>query len=85
MLEEPLGECAGRSCARVLELLSCAFVPSPGQIVSDLGVQIAESTFGASREEPREAYIMFADPKPYLVRRKKKAPWEKVEERLKRG
>ena len=61
------------------------FVPNPGQIVSDLGVQIAESTFGASREEPREAYIMFADPKPYLVRRKKKAPWEKVEERLKQG
>ena len=45
----------------------------------------SETTPGASRAEPREPYVMFADPKPYLVRRKKKAPWEKVEERLKRG
>lgn len=37
------------------------------------------------REEPKEPYIMFADPKPYLVRlKKKKAPWEQVEEDLER-
>ena len=49
------------------------------------GCSGSETSPGASRAEPREPYIMFADPKPYLVRRKKKAPWEKVEERLKRG
>ena len=36
------------------------------------------------REEPKEPYIMFTDPKPYLVRRKKKSNQEKVEERLNR-
>ena len=60
-------------------------VTKSGRAVSDLCCPASESTLGASREEPREPYIMFADPKPYLVRRKKKAPWEKVEERLRRG
>ncbi len=60
-------------------------VTTSGRTVSGLCCPASEITPGASREEPREAYIMFADPKPYLVRRKKKAPWEKVEERLKQG
>lgn len=34
------------------------------------------------REESKEPYIMFTDPKPYLVRQKKKSAQEKVEERL---
>ena len=56
-----------------------------GQMMSELCCLACEDTLAASREEPREPYLMFADPKPYLVRHKKKAPWEKIEEKLNRG
>ena len=86
MLEQPpLGGCAGKGCAKLgsCQAVLCHRIWMDNPL--SLGVQIADITSGASREEPREPYIMFADPKPYLVRRVKKAPWEKVEERLKRG
>ncbi|CAK0787137.1 hypothetical protein CVIRNUC_010353 [Coccomyxa viridis] len=74
-----------RCNARVEDFIQSLYTMEMGAKMYPAWRVMWRCVFSASGEEPREPYIMFADPKPYLVRRKKKAPWEKVEERLKRG